>query len=133
MEPISTVVGTTIAALKIGIELADKAKDGVARKKMSEAMIGVSKLEEENADLRNEGTRLKERLSVREELQLRDDNLCWKSDGSGPFCPRCHAKEDRAIRMQQHPDWWMCPKCDRSVNKPGFTGIHDSPLPYDPV
>lgn len=64
------------------------------------------------------------RAETREEMHYQY-NVYWRQSGpgapEGPFCPKCRDGEGKTARMSDRPhdDFWRCPVCDYTIEKPG--------------
>ena len=54
---------------------------------------------------------------LQDRMDLRD-NVYWRrSDGQGPFCPRCVVADNKAAPMEDRGYFWRCLICRKDVRK----------------
>src|SRR5438552_17819883 len=72
-------------------------------------------LQEENLSLRSEVLSLRQKLEQKAELDF--DGLVYKDLNQEAFCPTCHDKDGKLIRVHQNEDpriqaKWICRVCE---------------------
>lgn len=98
--------------------LSDLVKKGMtieAQEKIMDLREMVTSLREQCVDLREENTLLKLKLAEKETVFF-EGGVYWakKDDGTrdGPFCPTCHDKDSKRVRMKTGEYTYFCHVCN---------------------
>ena len=126
MEDVLKSVTAAIGLAKQLVGLVGKTKDAEIKMVVADLSIELAQVKMQLAELMNENTTLKQRLSLAKgggpQLEYRD-GLYFDSDGGGPFCPGCYDGSRKAIRLTKQDSVWVtfgeykCPHCDEFFNK----------------
>lgn len=114
-----TGVAAVFQAFRSAVEATKSLNDAVLQKQLADGMVEASKLAQENAELRNQNTRLSDQLRVRDEMEWRLEAWWKRGDPTdGPYCPRCLGAEGKMLRMMVRGWVWHCPNCTTSTPIP---------------
>ena len=112
MDPGS--ISVFLQALRGAMEAAKSLGDGSIQKRLAEAMIEASKLQEEIVQLRADRSALQQQLAIREELEWDADVNAYIVKGSQDgnlFCPKCYV-DGKAVPMSHESQRrWVCCYC----------------------
>jgi chromosome segregation ATPase len=84
-----------------------------AKESLLNAKEEISDLKEENRSLTKQLEKSKETAAT--EMKFEDGVYYAKSNGDGPFCPRCFDVDKRQIRLSKMGPISTCPQCKNKI------------------
>ena len=78
----------------------------------------ILELQKENEMLKKENKELQKKLEFQDDVEYKNNAYWKKSDGDGPYCPRCWDGDKKLMRMTTKVggNFATCPKCKTKVN-----------------